>query len=347
MTNPVVESAIAENPKDARSRVTRDALRYLALAYIFAWTSWLLVIKTNIGEEYLNVGVAGPAIAAMILSRNHSVEASATHRSPRWVWFMLLTVLCWLVLSAHYQWRAADRITLYLNPLTLIPSVFPAWVLSSVLSRDCGVRSLVGRLVHRPTPWSLSSLICWPIFLLVPGAIAYAFRLPLVWPQHSGTPGVIAARATAFFLYNILFVGVEEEPGWRGFLLDRLQLRFSPLLASVLVWLPWSLWHGPLDYYRPVRFNLAMWFLIRVAMAIPINILLVWFYNRSRRSIQATALFHAGMNTFPFVLPYCQPAYTLVFLWAGYAVVSGKMWRSPREPSENVTGAYPCANVQS
>ena len=94
-----------------------------------------------------------------------------------------------------------------------------------------------------------------------------------------------------------------------------------------MVWLPWSLWHLPLDFSRPGRFSLVSWLLIRVIMPVPMNILLAWFYNKSGRSIQSTAMFHAGMNTFPFVLPYYAPALALVFLWAGYAIVNGRMWR--------------------
>jgi membrane protease YdiL (CAAX protease family) len=54
---------------------------------------------------------------------------------------------------------------------------------------------------------------------------------------------VIVEFGYAFFVGG----GVSEEPGWRGFLLPRLQDRFSPLVASLLVWFPWALWHAPLD----------------------------------------------------------------------------------------------------
>jgi uncharacterized protein len=197
--------------------------------------------------------------------------------------------------------------------------------------------------MHRPTAWSLAPVVCWPFFLLVPAAIAHVFHQPLTRPGFTGTWGAVIAQSGAFFVYNILFVGVEEEPGWRGFLLDRLQLRFSPLIASLMVWLPWSLWHGPLDYYRPVHFTLVFWILLRLVMAIPTNILLAWFYNRSGRSIQATALFHASMNTFPFILPYYQPAFVLLFAWAGYAVVSGRMGRSPNPQYETLTAPEPAS----
>jgi membrane protease YdiL (CAAX protease family) len=57
---------------------------------------------------------------------------------------------------------------------------------------------------------------------------------------------------------------------------------------------------------------------------IPLAIILTWIYNRSGRSIQATALFHASMNTCPYVLPYSQPGMALLFVWAAYASVDGR-----------------------
>jgi uncharacterized protein len=93
------------------------------------------------------------------------------------------------------------------------------------------------------------------------------------------------------------------------------------------VWLPWALWHAPLDYFRPVRFSLSVYLQLRVAFLIPIVIILTWLYNRSERSIQATAIFHASMNTFPFVLPYFAPGFGLLFVVAVYAVIGDRMWR--------------------
>jgi membrane protease YdiL (CAAX protease family) len=131
------------------------------------------------------------------------------------------------------------------------------------------------------------------------------------------------------FLRNLRFTAFFEEPGWRGFLLPCLQKKFSPLSASLLVWPPWALWHAPLDV---TRFELHMWtwvdyMEIRVIFLIPITIIMTWLYNRSGGNILSTAIFHAGMNTFPFILPYAPPVLGLIFVWAGYAIFTDKMWR--------------------
>lgn len=69
-----------------------------------------------------------------------------------------------------------------------------------------------------------------------------------------------------------------------------------------------------------------MYLELRVATMIPLVIILTWLYNQSGRSIQASALFHASMNTLPFVLPYYAPGFGLLFVLAGYAIFADRMW---------------------
>lgn len=56
-------------------------------------------------------------------------------------------------------------------------------------------------------------------------------------------PGVLLVVA-----FVIFFIGgpLQEEPGWRGFALPRLQQTLPPTLAALLLGLLWGLWHLPL-----------------------------------------------------------------------------------------------------
>jgi CAAX protease family protein len=320
---------ILETPMEGTSKLTlslaAEIWSYLALAFGFSWVMWLGAIKFGLGEELLNIGTAGPALAALLLSRGRQSGAKLRPAS-RWLLFLPLLALCWTVLSVHYLWRSGTGLEFHLNPLLLVPALFPAWILSGVLAPDQGIRGLVRRLLHRPHRWTVFALLYFPLLLGIPSALAHVLGAGLMWPKSHGSAVTTIATATVFFLFNLLFVGTLEEPGWRGSLLDRLQSKLSPLSASFLVWLPWALWHAPLDYYRPGRFTLIEYVLLRVVFLIPITIILTWLYNRSARSIQTTVIFHGAMNTFPFVAPYYQPAWFLIFVFAAYAVIADKMW---------------------
>jgi membrane protease YdiL (CAAX protease family) len=50
----------------------------------------------------------------------------------------------------------------------------------------------------------------------------------------------------ATFVAVALVGGGQEEPGWRGFALDRYQARHSPVVATLLLGLVWGAWHLPL-----------------------------------------------------------------------------------------------------
>jgi hypothetical protein len=59
---------------------------------------------------------------------------------------------------------------------------------------------------------------------------------------------------------------------------------------------------------------------LRVLLRFPLVIILSWLYNKSGRFIQASALFHASMNTLPFVFPHYAPGFGLLFVIAAYAI---------------------------
>jgi len=313
-----------DHPNSERT-LARDYGLYVGVVYAISWTLLVAGVKLGWSEETLNVSGAGPALAALILWRSRTGRLAHTGR--RWLWFFGFLPVCWIILSLRTSWWNSDNgLPVHLKLIQLIPALAPAWILSAFASANEGVRDIGRRILHRPNRWSAFAVLFFPVFWGLPSAIAYAFGARLVWPGLGGFNLVSAATASMSFLSNILYAGLQEEPGWRGFLLDRLQSRFSPLTASLLVWLPWALWHAPVDYYRPVRFTIVQEVLLRVVTMIPLTIILTWVYNRSRRSIQAVVLFHAAMNTFPYVVAYYPPAWGVIFLFTVYAVVSNRMW---------------------
>jgi membrane protease YdiL (CAAX protease family) len=324
----------------------RQVWQYLILAYAIAWLIWLTADQFGVGPdhgEYIAAfGVAGPALAAVFLSRRG--QNSIGDRLPtRLLSFAMLWLFAWAIYIANDKLRgihAPTSVSYYL--LVGLLAAIPAWILSGAFTRDAGVRELLHALVHPGNwRWQAFAFFFWPAVLLIPAAIAHLFHRQLMWPQHRSTVWLSAAYAGISFLTNFLFTAALEEPGWRGFLLPRLQQSFSPLLASLLVWLPWALWHAPLDFHHPSRFAVQQFLLLRVVFFIPITIILTWFYNRSGANLLTVVIFHAAMNTFPSVLPYYPPAGALVILFAIIVIFTDRMWRL--WPSSSTAALNPSA----
>ena len=79
------------------------------------------------------------------------------------------------------------------------------------------------------------------LFLSVNGVLAV-----LGEEVHLDRLGSAAVSWIGTFVVVALIGGGQEEPGWRGFALDRLQARHTPLAATALLGLVWGLWHLPL-----------------------------------------------------------------------------------------------------
>ncbi len=147
-----------------------------------------------------------------------------------------------------------------------------------------GVWSLLRSMWRwRVAPFWLAFSVASPVVLLA-GALLVVRATSGAWPD----PGVLAAGplATSAGVVQLLVVtglaqGLGEEPGWRGFLLPRLRQRFTPLMATLLLFPPWLLWHLPAFLGRP-EFGLAQWLGFSVGiLSAAIWLTLIWERTQS------------------------------------------------------------------
>jgi membrane protease YdiL (CAAX protease family) len=123
--------------------------------------------------------------------------------------------------------------------------------------------------------------------------------------------------------------GGQEEPGWRGFALPRMQPRFGPLGGAVLLGLLWGLWHLPLYAWVP-DYNNAGSGLVRIATSflgflgytVALSAILAWALNGTRGSVFLVMLVHATANaTFGFAPETRLASWSLTLAMAVLALV--------------------------
>lgn len=100
-----------------------------------------------------------------------------------------------------------------------------------------------------------------------------------------------------FFLVDLISNG--EEIGWRGYVLPRLQAKYSALISTLILGVIWGFWHLPkfLSHWDAASFA---WFM---AHTISVAFLYTWLYNGTKGSLLLVSLFHAASNTAGVFLP--------------------------------------------
>lgn len=131
-------------------------------------------------------------------------------------------------------------------------------------------------------------------------------------------------------LFATLFPFIEEL-GWRGYLLDRLQEKYSALVSSLILGILWSLWHLPTFFIRDsYQASLGIGtpaFWLFFAGIVPLTFVFTWIYNNTNRSTLAVILFHAMVNFTGELFTLSERADNLsILLWFVAGVVLAVVW---------------------
>jgi len=86
---------------------------------------------------------------------------------------------------------------------------------------------------------------------------------------------------------------LNEEPGWRGFALPRLQARFGPVVGSLLLGILWAGWHIPLFFIHFVSVPIWAFAIILVT----VSLFLTWGTNLAGFGVIVPVIIHAAFNT--------------------------------------------------
>ncbi|HSL00474.1 MAG TPA: CPBP family intramembrane glutamic endopeptidase [Rubrobacteraceae bacterium] len=126
----------------------------------------------------------------------------------------------------------------------------------------------------------------------------------------SYSPLLPAVYFVPFLLYMLVFTGLAEEPGWRGFALPHLQSRYSALKSSWILGVLWGVWHFPFIIYYNLAAGIPALALIPILAGLVLGIVgwtivNTWLYN-STESVFLMIVLHGWYNTVNsyMVLPF-------------------------------------------
>ncbi|MET7692983.1 type II CAAX endopeptidase family protein [Streptomyces sp. NPDC005483] len=190
--------------------------------------------------------------------------------------------------------RAGSQLTGVLPGAYLGP-IASALLVTGITEGRAGLRTWRARMTKFRVSrrWYLAVLLAVPAALTLASA-ALAGRgpaLPSVMILAAYLPGL---------LIQMITTGLAEEPGWREFAMPRMQRRYGPLTATLVVGALWGCWHLPLFLTQwgggpHVAWTVPVEF---IAMTITFSCVMTWVFNRSGESMPLVMLLHTGVNNF-------------------------------------------------
>ena len=309
----------------------------LTLLLTYALLFPALYLMENSDQDFIvifalyaaRLGVYVPVLVGMLVTRWILPDQSRKSASKRWSIFGIVWLVALIVSALDLQRGGAPLEWVPLLILSIPIAVLPAFVVSSAFSRVTSLREYLSTLV-RPRGkliYYLIALLTFPVLYILGLAIT---QLLTGEPRLSSvqlSPEILLATLITFASVFFYSGGINEEGGWRGFAQQRLQKKYSPLIANVLLWAYLVVVHIPNDI---VQYRDGDYLLVRFGMYPFIIILFGWVYNRTRGSILAPALFHASMNsmnTLQAAIPGTIAMSVLLVLFSVFVIFLDRMWK--------------------
>lgn len=230
---------------------------------------------------------------------------------PLTSFFLMAYVFSWVVLIPFIlsQWGIFPKskaFDIFFTANAFVGPMLAAYIM---------IRTLEGKESWKKVRKSILSIkvgLNWYLFALI--VIPATMFLGMVI-LNRGIPTFNDLTSKFFITYIISFVVIfflggplPEEIGWRGFALPRLQSKFGPLKATLLLSVLWAFWHLPHFLTAAQRggpdsdlSTLYIHLPIFILMCFPISIILTWVYNCNRGNLFIVMLVHASVNAFSLV----------------------------------------------
>jgi membrane protease YdiL (CAAX protease family) len=174
-----------------------------------------------------------------------------------------------------------------------------ALVVTAANEGKAGVQTLVARLFL----WRAG--VKWYLIALLAPVTLELLAIPLHQLAGSAAPQFdlgdwlrLLPSHLVWLIPIVLFLVVlssGEEAGWRGYALPRLQARYGPLPASLILGLLWGLWHLPL-FWMPGTPQYGLPVPGYVLATVGYAIIYTCIYNGSKGSVLLACLYHAASN---------------------------------------------------
>ncbi len=240
-----------------------------------------------------------------VLTTNKTTSNSLIEKYQTLILFLLVLGLTWPfmiwdALASH------DVLPFRLPiPVMLMQAYMPtlaAVIVTGVTKGKAGIRALFAKLLIARVGFRWYAFAIFVIAAICMAAVLLGNQfgpspaLPILSKEMPSAPIALLLNITAMFIFRGILNG--EELAWRGSALPQLQAKYNALISSVILSVPFTLFHLPLFFDPAMNMGPFASFAIR---AVALTILFTWIYNNTRGSVLLAYFMHAAFNTWTHV----------------------------------------------
>ena len=196
-----------------------------------------------------------------------------------------------------------------------------AITLTAIHEKKAGLVALFRRAIdhHFKKQWWFSIILLFPALVILAFLLAVTTEGAVPSSQVFSEPWILFP---AFFSVLFLSGPFEEEFGWRGYALPRLQAKFSALSSSLILGFIWAIWHIP-QFLIPnngMFYKTPIWTFIPTVIAA--TILFTWVYNNTHGSLLSMLLLHTTFNLSMFTFPVLDTNFGFLYVLGVFSIVA-------------------------
>jgi membrane protease YdiL (CAAX protease family) len=292
--------------------------------------------ETDISMLLAAIGVfGGPGVACIIVARISPPSTRLGRPAHFRLCFLGAWIACTLIFFTYQRMTSSEEIPLAAMVVFAVFALIPAFIIASAFSRSSGVRRTLSSLV-RPRGgwyWYLAALLLPLVIAFVSVWVSKLLGWQLLSdPEPPSSLFKLAGSVLIIFLFTFIYAGgLNEETGWTGFALPRFLAIFNPLVATIILWALWMLWHVPMHYSGHFDLNLHV-----LAGSFFGRFLLTWLFIRTKGGILSAMLLHASVNVTSQFVPLTNASLLVGAVIAVLLIVAAKMWRKLPQDSPAV-----------
>jgi uncharacterized protein len=241
-------------------------------------------------------------------------ELNKNHPLGFFVLIYAMSVPFWLISVYLGESGLPDNIPLTDIGATLSPAI-AACILIYIENGKSGLRHFLSRVFDysriKRKRWLIIGILVLPALYVITYVAMRLADVPVAQPLEL-SPALLGV----FSMF--LIAATLEEIGYSAYATDALEKRFSALTTSLLIGVPWALWHLPSMIKMGQTWQLIAWGLMAT---VAFRVITVWLYNNSNCSLFAVILAHAVGTTARSAFPGGRHGYELGDGAISYAII--------------------------